>query len=111
MKYNFKKLIYILVLTTFFLPLSGHSKDHIFTILFLGDSLTEGYGVEKRNSYVSLVEKELISKGRKIKVLNGSVSGSTTSSGMKRLKWFKKARPDILVLALGANDGLRGVKT
>ena len=110
MKNNYKKLTHFLLLIVLILPFSAHSENHTFTILFLGDSLTEGYGVDKPHSYVALVEKELIAKGKKIKILNGSVSGSTTSSGMKRLKWFKKAKPDILVLALGANDGLRGVK-
>ncbi len=80
------------------------------TILFIGDSLTAGYGVDKEKSYVALIEKDLNEKGMNIKVLNGSVSGSTTSSGIKRLRWFLKAKPEILVLALGANDGLRGVK-
>lgn len=79
-------------------------------VLFLGDSLTEGYGVPKEKSYPSLVASELKKKGKPIKLLNGSVSGSTTASGMSRLRWFLKAKPSILVLALGANDGLRGVK-
>ena len=81
------------------------------TILFLGDSLTEGHGLSKESSYPSVVEKELLSKGHKdIKVLNGGISGSTSASGLSRLRWFLKAKPNILVLALGANDGLRGTK-
>lgn len=81
------------------------------TILFLGDSLTEGHGLSKESSYPSIVEKVLVSKGHKdLKVLNGGVSGSTTASGVSRLRWFLKAKPNILVLALGANDGLRGTK-
>jgi acyl-CoA thioesterase-1 len=80
------------------------------TLLFIGDSLTEGYGVPKEKSYPSLVAKELKKKGKVIKLLNGSVSGSTTASGLSRLRWFLKAEPTVLILALGANDGLRGVK-
>ncbi len=80
------------------------------TVLFIGDSLTEGYGVPKEKSYPSLVADELKKKGKPIKLLNGSVSGSTTASGMSRLRWFLKAKPEVLVLALGANDGLRGIK-
>lgn len=81
------------------------------TILFLGDSLTEGYGVPKKKSYPVLTQKELKEKyGTSVKILNGSISGSTTASASSRLKWFLKAKPDILFLALGANDGLRGVK-
>lgn len=81
-------------------------------ILFIGDSLTEGYGVEKENSYPSLVQKKLDQKHSDLKyeVLNGSISGSTSASVMSRLKWFKKKKTEILVLALGANDGLRGIK-
>lgn len=80
-------------------------------IVFLGDSLTAGYGIEKENAYPNLVEQKLKDKGKNVKVLNGGVSGSTTASGKSRLKWFlKKAKPEVLVLALGANDGLRGVK-
>ncbi len=80
------------------------------TLLFIGDSLTEGYGVPKEKAYPSLVASELKKKGKEIKLLNGSVSGSTTASGLSRLRWFLKAKPSILILALGANDGLRGVK-
>lgn len=80
------------------------------TVLFLGDSLTEGYGVAKEKSYPNLVEQALKQKGKPIKILNGSVNGSTTASGLSRLRWFLKANPNVLLLALGANDGLRGIK-
>lgn len=79
-------------------------------ILFLGDSLTEGYNISKEKAYPYLIEKELIKNGKKdIEILNGSISGSTTASGLSRLRWYLKAKPTILVLALGANDGLRGL--
>lgn len=80
------------------------------TILFVGDSLTEGYGVDQKDRYTSIIEREL-NKGsvNKVVVLNGSVSGSTSASGKSRVKWFKSKNPEILVLALGANDGLRGI--
>lgn len=83
---------------------------HAQTILFLGDSLTEGYRLSKEESYPSLVEEKLKLKHPKVKVINGGVSGATTASGLKRLDWYLKAKPDIMVLALGANDGLRGLK-
>jgi acyl-CoA thioesterase-1 len=88
---------------------AADEKKRPIKILFLGDSLTAGYGVEKEQAYPALVEKEL-NKKYSVKVLNGGVSGSTTASGLSRLRWFLKAKPDILVLILGANDGLRGVK-
>ena len=80
------------------------------TILFLGDSLTEGYQLPKDEAYPAIVERELKKKNKDVKVINGGVSGSTSASGPKRLDWYLKASPDILVLALGANDGLRGLK-
>lgn len=80
------------------------------TVLFLGDSLTEGYQLSKEEAYPALVEKELRKEKKDIKVINGGSSGATSASGAKRVDWYLKARPDIMVLALGANDGLRGLK-
>jgi acyl-CoA thioesterase I len=80
------------------------------TILFLGDSLTEGYHVSKEEAYPAVVEKELKKKHKDIKVINGGVSGATSASGLKRMDWYLKAKPSIMILALGANDGLRGLK-
>ncbi len=100
-------LILIIVLFQYSL---AYSKSYR-TIVFLGDSLTEGYGVSKERGYVSLIEKKLKKEGQlDLKIINGSVSGSTSASAPSRLKWFLKAKPQIIVLALGANDGLRGVK-
>lgn len=80
------------------------------TILFLGDSLTEGYQLSKEEAFPALIEKELKKNHKNIKVINGGVSGATSASGKRRMDWYLKARPQILVLALGANDGLRGMK-
>lgn len=102
-----KNLSLILIFLLNFQLSAKESKEK--TILFLGDSLTAGYGVEKDQAYPALVEKKL-NKKYKVKVLNGGVSGSTTASGLSRLRWFLKAKPDIVVLILGANDGLRGIK-
>ncbi len=96
-------LLFVLIAT------SIHAK----TILFLGDSLTEGYGVARDKAYPKIIEQKLRQDGKVtgLKLLNGSISGSTSASAYKRLRFFLKAKPDILVLALGANDGLRGIKT
>jgi acyl-CoA thioesterase-1 len=83
----------------------GHTK-----ILILGDSLTEGHQLDKVDSFPSQLENILSEKKLDYKVLNGGVSGSTTASGLSRLKWFLKAKPSIIIIALGANDGLRGIK-
>ena len=94
----------------FFLGLLFTAGAFAQTILFLGDSLTEGYRLPKENAYPALVEKELKASKKGVKVINGGSSGATSASGLKRLDWYLKAKPDILVLALGANDGLRGLK-
>lgn len=100
-----KKFIIILFLITLQF---ANAKDD--TILFLGDSLTEGLGVTKDEAFPKLV-KILIQKELKkdISIINAGVSGSTTSDGLDRLKWYLKKKPSIVFLALGANDGLRGL--
>jgi acyl-CoA thioesterase-1 len=79
-------------------------------ILILGDSLTEGLGVEKEDAFPALLDAKLRQWKDGFEVINGGSSGSTSASGVRRLKWYEKAKPDIVLLALGSNDGLRGVK-
>jgi acyl-CoA thioesterase-1 len=79
-------------------------------ILFLGDSLTEGYGLSPEFSFVSLIEQRLRKDGfTSIKVTNAGIGGSTSKSGLSRLKWHLKSKVTHLVLALGSNDALRGL--
>jgi acyl-CoA thioesterase-1 len=100
-----KKIILILFLCTLQI---ANAKDN--TILFLGDSLTEGLGVSKEEAFPKLVETLIQTELKKnIIVINGGVSGSTTSDGLARLKWYMKKKPSLVFLALGANDGLRGL--
>lgn len=81
-----------------------------YTIVFLGDSLTEGLGLEEAESFPSLVADKLEADGLgHIRVINAGVSGSTSASALSRLQWYIRSRPDLLVLSLGANDGLRGL--
>ncbi|MCB0420150.1 MAG: arylesterase [Bdellovibrionales bacterium] len=95
-----------LIFLTVFWPSIVSAK----TVVFLGDSLTEGYGIAKKDSYPELIGKKLKSNGfPSVKIVNGSISGSTSASAKSRLKWYLKTNPDLLVLALGANDGLRGI--
>ena len=80
-------------------------------LVILGDSLTEGYGVAKESAFPGVLEKKLHEAGKKQwSVVNAGVSGSTTASGVGRMKWLFKTKPDMIFLALGANDGLRGLK-
>lgn len=100
------KIITFLLLSLFSIN-SVMASTHI---LFLGDSLSEGQGLDENQSFPRLVEKSLKEKKYDVVVTNGGVSGSTTASGVTRLKWHLKKKTDILVLELGANDGLRGIK-
>ncbi|WP_319548706.1 arylesterase [Desulfogranum marinum] len=80
------------------------------TILFLGDSLTAGYGVASEQAYPNLIEKKMKHDyPTPAQVINGSISGSTSASALSRLRWYQQRQPEILFLALGANDGLRGL--
>ena len=81
-------------------------------VLCLGDSLTEGYGVAREEAWPFVAERELRKKHPAIRVINAGVSGSTSASGPSRLAWQLKSKPvpEIMILALGANDGLRGQK-
>ena len=78
-------------------------------ILALGDSLTEGFGVDETEAYPAVLEQLLLDQGHAVRMVNGGVSGSTSASALSRLKWYARAKPDFLILALGANDGLRGL--
>jgi acyl-CoA thioesterase I len=99
---------HLLVGIIFVISTIAYSKPPL--VLFIGDSLTEGFGIEKKNAFPQLIKDNLKKNHNKvIEILNAGVSGSTTASALSRLRWFIKKDPDIVVLALGANDGLRGI--
>lgn len=77
-------------------------------IVFLGDSLTAGYGLDPEQAYPKLVETALREKGSEVTVVNAGVSGDTTAGGLRRLNWILRQPVDTLFIALGANDALRG---
>jgi len=87
------------------------------TLVIVGDSLTEGYGVSQAQAYPALLEKKLRERDGgganratpKWRVVNAGVSGSTSASALSRVQWQLKQKPNLLLLALGANDGLRGL--
>lgn len=78
-------------------------------ILFLGDSITAGYGLEPSHAYPALIQARIDAKRWKFKAINAGQSGDTSAGGLNRLNWLLKNRIDVLVLELGANDGLRGL--
>ncbi|NVK50245.1 MAG: arylesterase [Cyclobacteriaceae bacterium] len=79
------------------------------TILFFGNSLTAGYGIDKEDAFAGLVQQRIDSLGLNYRVINGGLSGETTAGGLSRLDWFLEDEPAIFVLELGGNDGLRGI--
>ena len=78
-------------------------------IVFLGDSLTAGYGLAKDESVPSLIQKRLKDAGYPYEVVNAGVSGDTSAGGLNRLEWSLAGDVKVLVIELGANDGLRGL--
>jgi len=80
------------------------------SILVVGDSLSAGYGIEIRNGWVTLLQQRLVKKGYPHAVVNASISGDTTAGGRARLPAaLNRHRPQIVILELGGNDGLRGL--
>jgi acyl-CoA thioesterase I len=83
--------------------------DHV--IVALGDSLTAGFGVAPEEAWPALIEARLKREGYPYRVVNAGVSGDTTAGGLRRVDWVLRNRPEVVVVALGANDGLRGLGT
>jgi acyl-CoA thioesterase I len=78
-------------------------------VVFLGDSLTAGLGLEENQAYPAVLERELEEEGVPIRILNAGVSGDTTAGGLSRIGWLLGQQPDVVVVALGGNDGLRAL--
>ena len=79
------------------------------TILFFGNSLTAGYGIDPEESFAGRIQIRLDSLKKEFRVINGGLSGETTAGGLSRLDWFLEEEPYLFVLELGGNDGLRGI--
>jgi acyl-CoA thioesterase I len=102
------RLFFVLGVITTLFPATVYSKEKA-VILAFGDSLTAGYGVKKEESYPSRLQVKIVAAGLTHKVVNAGVSGDTTAGGVRRISWLMKHEPEIVILALGANDGLRGL--
>ncbi len=79
------------------------------TILFFGNSLTAGYGIDPEESFAGRIQSRLDSLKKEFRVINGGLSGETTAGGLSRLDWVLEEEPYLFVLELGGNDGLRGI--
>lgn len=85
------------------------AEDDTPRVVCLGDSLTAGLGVAPEQAYPALLEKHLQAAGKDYEVVNAGVSGDTSAGGLRRLDWSLRGHVRVLILALGANDGLRGL--
>lgn len=88
-------------------PHTATSKDK--TIVFFGNSITAGYGLDLSEAFPARIQEKLDSMHLPYKVVNAGVSGETSSGGRSRIDWILKQQVDIFVLELGGNDGLRGI--
>lgn len=89
---------------------STDREDGMRYIIFYGNSLTAGYGLEESKSFPSLIQQRIDSLGLSYKVVNAGLSGETTSGGKNRIDWVLRQPVDIFVLELGGNDVLRGLE-
>jgi acyl-CoA thioesterase-1 len=88
---------------------AGKPSQKLPVVVFLGDSLTAGLGLNEDQAYPALLGKKLQEDGLPVRVVNAGVSGDTTAGGLSRLSWLLNQHPDVVVVALGGNDGLRGL--
>ncbi|MBD1396140.1 arylesterase [Pontibacter sp. JH31] len=84
-------------------------NERIKTIVFFGNSLTAGYGLEPDQAFPALIQERIDSLGLPYKAVNAGLSGETSAGGRSRIDWLLKQPIDVFVLELGANDGLRGI--
>lgn len=91
------------------IALHARTVEEKRTILFLGDSLTAGLGVDLEESYPALIQEMLDAAGLPFRSVNAGQSGETSAGGLRRLNWLLRQEIEILVVALGGNDGLRGL--
>ncbi len=93
-------------------PAAPAARADSVTVVFFGDSLTEGYGLAggKAQAYPALISERAREDGIPLRIVNAGVSGNTSAEGRARVDWtLARSSPDVFVLALGANDGLRGL--
>jgi len=78
-------------------------------VVFLGDSISAGLHLPSEQAFPAVLQRELFARGLPFRLINAGVSGDTTSGGLARTDWVLRQEPDVLVIELGANDGLRGI--
>jgi acyl-CoA thioesterase-1 len=120
MRFPLRLLLLVLCCRCVFSPCASAADTSVspsgtFRIVFLGDSLTAGLGLPEDEAYPAIIQQKLRQRsagqpqGKQVEVINAGISGDTSAGGLHRLDWLSKQPIDILFLALGANDGLRGL--
>ena len=100
----------LLVVSLFAVCASAQAADDDYVLMVLGDSLSAAYGIDEEDGWVALLDNKLRNDNWPYSVVNGSVSGETTTGGLARLPaMLDSHRPDLVILELGGNDGLRGL--
>lgn len=79
------------------------------TILFFGDSITAGYGLDEEQAFPAFIQEKLDENSLRYRVVNAGLSGETSAGGLRRVDWVLQQHVDIFILELGGNDGLRGI--
>ena len=105
-------IVFALATVPSYLTPAGASSSTLDTrprIVAFGDSLTAGLGVSAEDSYPAQLQRRLDVLGYAYRVINAGVSGDTTAGGLRRVSWILTNKPDLVILELGANDGLRGL--
>jgi acyl-CoA thioesterase-1 len=92
-------------------PAAPEKRDDRHAILFVGTSLTAGYGLGAQFAYPAVIQAKIDSAGLPYRVINAGISGETSAGGLRRIDWALQQPVSVLVLELGANDGLRGLDT
>src|SRR5439155_2645609 len=88
---------------------AAEAKTESKTVVVLGDSLAAGFGLDPAEAFPALLQKKIDAAGWNYTVVNAGVSGDTSADGLGRINWLLRRKIDVLILELGANDGLRGI--
>ncbi|HEX6981231.1 MAG TPA: arylesterase [Balneolaceae bacterium] len=91
------------------IPLSLKAQDKPMRILFFGDSITAGNGIDQEKAFPAIIQQKIDSLGWNFEVVNGGLSGETSAGGLRRIDWMLRQPIDVFILELGGNDGLRGI--
>ena len=104
-----KKHLFVAIVAICFLSINGRAQDSKQSILFFGNSLTAGFGLDPQLAFPNLIHEKIEALGQDYTVINAGLSGETSAGGFSRIDWVMNQPFDIFILELGANDGLRGL--